>query len=329
MKEKAQRWVVTGAAGFIGSHLVQNLLGLNQKVVGLDNFSTGYQRNLDEVLSALSTYQREQFIFLQGDIRNLGDCQKVCEGADFVLHQAALGSVPRSIEDPKTVNDVNVSGFLNILLAAKENKVKRVVYASSSAVYGDALELPKREAKIGNLLSPYAATKYMNELYAAVFARNFDLETIGLRYFNVFGERQDPEGDYAAVIPKWISSLIKGESVFINGDGETSRDFCFIDNVVQANLLAATAEKNAANQVYNVAVGEQTTLLQLFKLLREALVAYHVNYEQELNFRDFRNGDIKYSLADTSFAKKNIGYLPEYLIKSGIEKAMPWYVEHA
>lgn len=317
---------MTGAAGFIGSHLVQTLLGLNQKVVGLDNFSTGYQRNLDEVLSALSALQREQFVFLQGDIRSLSDCQKVCEGADFVLHQAALGSVPRSIEDPKTVNDVNVSGFLNILLAAKENKVKRVVYASSSAVYGDAPELPKRESKIGNLLSPYAATKYINEIYASVFARNFGLETIGLRYFNVFGARQDPDGDYAAVIPKWISCLINGESIFINGDGETNRDFCFIDNVVQANLLAATADKSAANQIYNVAVGEQTSLLQLFELLREALVAYHFNYEQKPNFRDFRDGDIKRSLADVSLAKKNLGYLPEYMVGDGIQKAMPWYV---
>jgi UDP-N-acetylglucosamine/UDP-N-acetylgalactosamine 4-epimerase len=320
---------VTGAAGFIGSHLVQTLLGLNQKVVGLDNFCTGYQRNLDEVLNSLSGNQREQFIFLQGDIRSLSDCQKVCEGADLVLHQAALGSVPRSIEDPKTVNDVNVSGFLNILLAAKENKVKRVVYASSSAVYGDAPELPKRESKVGNLLSPYAATKYMNEIYAAVFARNFGLETIGLRYFNVFGSRQDPDGAYAAVIPKWISSFIRGESIFINGDGETSRDFCFIDNVVQGNLLAATADKNAANQVYNVAVGEQTTLLQLFELLREALAKYHINYEQGPKFKSFRDGDIKYSLADTSLAKKNLGYLPEYSVKNGLEKAMSWYVEHA
>ncbi len=317
---------MTGAAGFIGSHLVQTLLGLNQKVVGLDNFSTGYQRNLDEVLSALSALQREQFVFLQGDIRSLSDCQKICEGADFVLHQAALGSVPRSIEDPKTVNDVNVSGFLNVLLAAKENKVKRVVYASSSAVYGDAPELPKRESKIGNLLSPYAVTKYVDEIYAAIFARNFGLETIGLRYFNVFGARQDPDGDYAAVIPKWISSFIKGESIFINGDGETSRDFCFIDNVVQANLLAATAEKDAANQIYNVAVGEQTSLMQLFELLREALAAYHVNYEQRPNFRDFRDGDIKHSLADVSLAKKNLGYLPEYMVGDGIQKAMPWYV---
>ncbi len=219
--------------------------------------------------------------------------------------------------------------FLNILLAAKENKVKRVVYASSSAVYGDDPDLPKSEAKIGNLLSPYAATKYVNELYASVFARNFGLETIGLRYFNVFGARQDPNGDYAAVIPKWISSLIRGEQIFINGDGETNRDFCFVDNAVQANLLAATAEKSAANQIYNVAVGEKTSLLQLFSLLRDALAAYHVNYEQRPNFRDFRNGDIKYSLADINLAKKNLGYLPEYLVNTGVEKAMSWYVAHA
>jgi UDP-N-acetylglucosamine/UDP-N-acetylgalactosamine 4-epimerase len=321
-------WLVTGAAGFIGSHLVQALLQLNQKVIGLDNFSTGHRSNLQEVLSQVSL-RSECFALLEGDIRNLKDCQRACEGVDFILHQAALGSVPRSIEDPKTVNDVNVSGFLNVMLAAKENHIKRVVYASSSAVYGDSPDLPKRESKTGNLLSPYAATKYANELYAGVFARAYGFESIGLRYFNVFGARQDPKGDYAAVIPKWISSLIKNEAVTIYGDGSTSRDFCFVDNVVQANLLAAFADKSAANQVYNIAFGKQTTLLQLFEMLRLELQNHHVKYTGEPIHKDFRPGDIQHSLAEIALAEENIGYVPENSIEVGIRKALPWYIAHA
>ncbi len=264
-------WLITGTAGFIGSNLLEHLLKLNQRVVGLDNFATGHQSNLDEVQSLVSPEQWSRFTFIEGDIRNLEDCARACEGVDYVLHQAALGSVPRSLNDPITTNAANITGFLNMLVAARDAGVKSFTYAASSSTYGDHPALPKVEENIGKPLSPYAVTKYVNELYAEVFARSYGFKAIGLRYFNVFGKRQDPGGAYAAVIPKWTAAMVRGEDVFINGDGDTSRDFCFIENAVQANLLAATAEDSAKNEVYNVAVGDRTTLNDLFAALKSAL----------------------------------------------------------
>lgn len=323
-----QTWLITGVAGFIGSNLLEALLKLNQKVIGLDNFATGHQRNLDEVQSLVTSEQWANFNFIQGDIRNLDDCMNVCQGVDYVLHQAALGSVPRSIEDPITTNSANISGFLNMLVAARDAKVKRFVYAASSSTYGDHPGLPKVEDEIGKPLSPYAVTKYVNELYADVFARTYGLQSIGLRYFNVFGKRQDPNGAYAAVIPKWISSLIKNEPVYINGDGETSRDFCYIENVVQVNLLAATSNNSeAVNQIYNVAVGDQTTLNQLYENLRENLLSQfaHLTNAKPV-YRDFRTGDVRFSLADITKAISLLGYAPEYRVGDGLKEAMEWYV---
>ena len=281
LKTTPSTWLITGVAGFIGSNLLETLLQLNQKVVGLDNFSTGYQHNLDEVRDEVIPDQWSSFTFIEGDIRNLEDCQQACKDVDYVLHQAALGSVPRSLEDPITTNQVNIDGFLNMLVAARDAKVKRFVYAASSSTYGDHPDLPKVEDKIGKPLSPYAVTKLANELYADVFARTYGFKTIGLRYFNIFGKRQDPNGAYAAVIPKWIAAMIKNETVYINGDGETSRDFCYIENAVQANLLAAAVEdEDAINQVYNVAVGDRTSLNELFALLREGLLKSFPHLEQ-------------------------------------------------
>jgi UDP-N-acetylglucosamine/UDP-N-acetylgalactosamine 4-epimerase len=322
-------WLVTGVAGFIGSNLLEALLRLNQRVVGLDNFATGHQRNLDEVQSLVSADQWANFKFIRGDIRNVDDCQKACQGADYVLHQAALGSVPRSVEDPITTNSANITGFLNMLVAARDAKVKRFVYAASSSTYGDHPALPKVEDTIGKPLSPYAVTKYVNELYADVFGKTYGLQSIGLRYFNVFGPRQDPNGAYAAVIPKWTSGMIKGETIFINGDGETSRDFCFIANTVQANLLAATTDNpQAVNQVFNIAVGDRTTLNQLFNVLRDALGRNGISYRKEPAYRDFRTGDVRHSLADIGKAKERLGYAPLDRIQNGIEQAMPWYVKN-
>jgi UDP-N-acetylglucosamine/UDP-N-acetylgalactosamine 4-epimerase len=322
-------WLVTGVAGFIGSNLLEALLKLNQRVVGLDNFATGHQRNLDEVQSLVAADQWANFKFTRGDIRNLDDCQKVCQGTDYVLHQAALGSVPRSVEDPITTNSANITGFLNMLVAARDAKVKRFVYAASSSTYGDHPALPKVEDTIGKPLSPYAVTKYVNELYADVFGKTYGLQSIGLRYFNVFGPRQDPNGAYAAVIPKWTSGMIKGETIFINGDGETSRDFCFIANTVQANLLAATTDNpQAVNQVFNIAVGDRTTLNQLFNVLRDALGRNGISYRKEPAYRDFRTGDVRHSLADIGKAKERLGYAPLDRIQGGIEQAMPWYVKN-
>lgn len=323
-------WLVTGIAGFIGSNLLEHLLKLNQKVVGLDNFATGHQRNLDEVKSLVSKEQWQGFTFHEGDIRNYQDCEKALandeQGVDYVLHQAALGSVPRSIADPVTTNGANITGFLNMLQAAKEADVKSFTYAASSSTYGDHPALPKVEENIGNPLSPYAVTKYVNELYAGVYAKTYGFKTIGLRYFNVFGQRQDPDGAYAAVIPKWTASMIKGEDVFINGDGETSRDFCFIENTVQMNILAATAQVEAKDEVYNVAVGDRTTLNDLYKSIQAALKECDVDdATQEPIFRDFRAGDVRHSQADVSKAVNNLGYSPEYKILEGISKAMPWY----
>src|SRR5690554_3115781 len=320
-------WLITGVAGFIGSNLLETLLKLGQKVVGLDNFSTGYQRNLDEVQRAVTAEQWECFRFIKGDIRNLADCRAACSGVEHVLHQAALGSVPRSINDPLTTNASNIDGFLNMLVAARDAGVKSFTYAASSSTYGDHSALPKVEDVIGKPLSPYAVTKYVNELYADVFARAYGFSTIGLRYFNVFGKRQDPDGAYAAVIPKWIAAMIQGDEVFINGDGETSRDFCFIENAVQANLLAATAEDAAKNEVYNVAVGDRTTLNDLYQALQSALAENGMSYEKAPVYRDFRAGDVRHSQADISKATRLLGYAPQYRIMDGIAKAMPWYIE--
>lgn len=320
-------WLVTGVAGFIGSNLLETLLKLNQTVVGLDNFATGYQKNLDEVQSLVSTEQWQRFSFIEGDIRNFTDCQRACSEVDYVLHQAALGSVPRSLADPITTNEVNISGFLNMLIAARDADVKSFTYAASSSTYGDHPGLPKVEDKIGKPLSPYAVTKYVNELYADVFARSYGFKAIGLRYFNVFGRRQDPDGAYAAVIPKWTAAMIKGDTVFINGDGETSRDFCYIENTVQANILAATTQnKEATNQVYNIAVGDRTTLNELFTAIKSALADNGVVYEQQPSYHDFRPGDVRHSQANVGKANSLLGYDPQFNISQGVDEAMAWYV---
>lgn len=319
-------WLITGVAGFIGSNLLETLLKLDQRVVGLDNFATGHRRNLDEVQSLVSQEQWARFTLITGDIRNLDDCHQACLGVDYVLHQAALGSVPRSINDPITTNSTNIDGFLNMLVAARDVQVESFTYAASSSTYGDHPGLPKVEDVIGKPLSPYAVTKYVNELYAEVFARTYGFTTIGLRYFNVFGKRQDPDGAYAAVIPKWTAAMIKGEDVFINGDGETSRDFCFVENAVQANLLAATADSHAKNQVYNVAVGDRTSLNQLFHYLKETLAASGIACGKELVYRDFREGDVRHSQADIKKAEEYLGYAPGFSIQTGIRRAMPWYI---
>ncbi len=321
-------WLVTGVAGFIGSNLLERLLKLNQTVIGLDNFATGYQKNLDEVKSLVAEQQWERFTFIEGDIREFDTCLQASKGVDFVLHQAALGSVPRSIADPITSNAANVTGFLNMLEAAKQNEVTSFVYAASSSTYGDHPALPKVEENIGNPLSPYAVTKYVNELYADVYSRTYGFKCIGLRYFNVFGRRQDPDGAYAAVIPKWTASMIKGEQVFINGDGETSRDFCYIDNTVQMNILAALAEDEAKNHVYNVALGDRTTLNELYSSIKGALVENGVDVAFEPEYRDFRAGDVRHSQADISKAKDNLGYAPTHRIQQGISEAMPWYLSN-
>lgn len=329
LKNEEHTWLITGAAGFIGSNLLETLLKLDQKVVGLDNFSTGYQRNLDEVQSLVSKEQWNNFKFIEGDIRNIEDCQLACKNIEYVLHEAALGSVPRSITDPIATNSVNITGFLNMLVACKNANIKRFVYAASSSTYGDHPELPKVEDRIGKPLSPYAVTKFVNELYAEVFARTYGLESIGLRYFNVFGKRQNPDGAYAAVIPKWISSMIKNIPIYINGDGSTSRDFCFIENTVQINLLAAFCQKSqAVNQIYNVAVGDRTSLNELFFYLRDSLASGfpHLN-NLSPSYGDFRAGDIRHSLADISKAKKFLGYQPSHRIYEGLAEAMAWYTK--
>jgi UDP-N-acetylglucosamine 4-epimerase len=323
-------WLITGVAGFIGSNLLETLLKLNQRVVGLDNFSTGHQRNLDEVQQAVSPQQWLNFNFIEGDIRNLDICRTACVGVDFVLHQAALGSVPRSLEDPITTNSANIDGFLNMLVAARDAKVQSFTYAASSSTYGDHPGLPKVEDAIGKPLSPYAVTKYVNELYADVFARAYGLHSIGLRYFNVFGKRQDPNGAYAAVIPKWITAMLKEESLFINGDGETSRDFCYVENVILANLLAATTKNpEAINQIYNVAVGERTTLNQLHQYIKNNLSESmpQLNIASPI-YREFRSGDVRHSLANISKAETLLGYQPQYRIQQGLSEAMPWYIDY-
>lgn len=327
LPENPKTWLITGVAGFIGSNLLETLLKLNQRVVGLDSFATGFQKNLDEVKILVTAEQWSNFKFIEGDIRNLTDCQKVCAGVDYVLHQAALGSVPRSINDPIATNDTNISGFLNMLVASRDAEVTSFTYAASSSTYGDHPALPKVEHTIGKPLSPYAVTKVVNELYADVFAKTYGFQTIGLRYFNVFGARQNPNGAYAAVIPKWISAMIAGEQIIINGDGETSRDFTYIANAVQANILAATAKDDAKNQVYNVAVGERTTLNELFNLIRDGLIkSYPTIKDAKPVYQDFRRGDVKHSQAEISKAKNLLGYLPNFTINKSLEVAIPWYV---
>ena len=328
LRAEPQNWLITGVAGFIGSNLLEALLKLDQQVVGLDNFSTGHRRNLDEVKQLVNSAQWAKFRFIEGDICDLATCHRACDDVDYVLHQAALGSVPRSIEDPIIANRNNIDGFLNILVAARDAEVRRFVYAASSSTYGDHPDLPKVEDKIGKPLSPYAVTKLVNELYAEVFARTYGFKSIGLRYFNIFGRRQDPQGAYAAVIPKWIAAMIKNEPVLINGDGETSRDFCYIDNIVQANLLAAVArDESALNQVYNVAVGERTSLNQLYFHLRDALSAGFPNLKiVQPIYRDFRAGDVRHSLADIQKVKELLGYQPRHRVAEGLKEAMAWYV---
>lgn len=331
LAQEPKKWLVTGVAGFIGSNLLEELLQLNQQVVGIDNFSTGKASNLDDVRREVGETRWQNFLFYEADIRSLDACQTACAGVDYVLHQAALGSVPRSIDDPITTNQNNIDGFLNMLVAARDAKVKRFVYAASSSTYGDHPGLPKVEDKIGRPLSPYAVTKYVNELYADVFARTYGMESIGLRYFNVFGRRQDPAGAYAAVIPKWIGQLLQLESPRINGDGETSRDFCYIDNTVQINLLAATTENpDAVNKVYNVAFGERTTLNELFLSIRNGLKEHRAAVEQvEATYGPERAGDVRHSLADISLARQQLGYAPAYDIREGMKETISWYVSKA
>ena len=327
LRAAPRRWLVTGCAGFIGSNLIETLLKLEQQVVGLDNFATGYQHNLDEVRASVGAQQWQNFRFIQGDIRDSATCAQAVAGVDFVLHQAALGSVPRSLADPVTTNDVNISGFLNMLVAARDARVKSFVYAASSSTYGDHPALPKVEDQIGKPLSPYAVTKYVNELYADVFARAYDFKTVGLRYFNVFGKRQDPDGAYAAVIPKWIAAMLAGQAVSVNGDGETSRDFCFVDNAVQANILAAMAGTEGTNQVYNVAVNARTSLNALFANLVSTLAQNGISYPLVPSYRDFRAGDVRHSQADISKAQRLLGYQPTHTIFQGLQVAMPWYLQ--
>ena len=327
LKAEPRAWLVTGCAGFIGSNLIETLLGLDQTVVGLDNFSTGYQHNLDEVQRLVSPEQWRRFTFIEGDVRDLDTCRLAVKGVDHVLHQAALGSVPRSIDDPVTSNAVNVGGHLNMMVAARDAGARSFVYAASSSTYGDHPGLPKVEDQIGKPLSPYAVTKYVNELYADVFASAYGFGSIGLRYFNVFGKRQDPDGAYAAVIPKWVAAMIRDEDLTINGDGQTSRDFCFIDNVVQANLLAALAQPEGVNQVYNVAFNARTTLNELFEHLRTTLGQNGVEYRRKPIHGEFRAGDVRHSQADISKARRLLGYEPAYNILQGLEVSMPWYTQ--
>ena len=328
LSRKPRRWLVTGVAGFIGSNLLEALLTLGQDVRGLDNFSTGHQANLDEVRARVSPTNWRRFEFVEGDIRDADDCARAVAGRELVLHEAALGSVPRSLENPVLTNENNVTGFLNMLVAARDAGVRRFVYAASSSTYGDHPGLPKREEVIGRPLSPYAVTKYVNELYAEVFARHYGLEVVGLRYFNVFGRRQDPDGAYAAVIPKWFAGLLQGEPVFINGSGETSRDFCYIDNCVQANILAAcVADPKVVTQVYNVAFGERTDLRTLFHWIREEVArACPEAATREPIYRDFRPGDVLHSLADIGKARELLGYEPLYSVRDGLRHAANWYI---
>lgn len=323
-------WLVTGVAGFIGSNLLETLLKLNQKVVGLDNFSTGYRHNLEQIKELVGEEAWLNFRFIEGDICQLEACRNACRGVDYVLHEAALGSVPRSIQDPIRTNESNVTGFLNLLVASRDAPVRRFIYAASSSTYGDHPDLPKVESVIGRPLSPYAVTKYVNELYAEVFSRCYGIESVGLRYFNVFGPRQDPSGAYAAVIPQWIAALIRNQPLYINGDGETSRDFCFIENVVQANLLAAMTENSeAVNQIYNVAINERTSLNKLYEMIRALLLEKFPHLRKHRpEYVNFREGDVRHSQADISKAGKMLGFEPTHRINEGLKQALDWYVAH-
>lgn len=329
-------WLVTGAAGFIGSNLIEFLLAHNQKVIGLDNLETGFLKNIDNAISDAkliaekegNNFNDNNFSFIEGDICDLDICLKASKNVDYILHQAALGSVPRSVKDPIRTNSANIDGFLNVLVSAKENKIKRFIYAASSSTYGDHPKLPKSEENIGNPLSPYAVTKLVNELYASVFSNTYGMQCIGLRYFNVFGKRQNPDGAYAAVIPKWIGSLLKGEDIFINGDGSTSRDFCYISNVIQMNILSAlTNNKDSINQVYNVAVGDRTSLNELYSLIIENLSKDLIAPNIKPIYRDFREGDVRHSQADISKAINLLGYQPTHKLEEGLSEAMDWYVK--
>jgi UDP-N-acetylglucosamine 4-epimerase len=334
LKNNQNTWLVTGVAGFIGSNLLEKLLIFNQKVVGLDNFDTGHQYNIDQAIEDANRVTvkdlSNNFKFINGDIRKLDDCKKACGGVDYVLHQAALGSVPRSIEDPINTNRANIDGFLNMLVASKDANVKRFVYAASSSTYGDHPDLPKVEDKIGNPLSPYAVTKVVNELYANVFEKTYGFKTIGLRYFNIFGKRQDPNGAYAAVIPKWVAAILNKEDVFINGDGETSRDFCYIDNTVQMNILAATTDNDeATNQIYNVALNDRTSLNKLYQMIEDRLIQRTAELEKKNPiYRDFRAGDVRHSQANIDKAQKLLDYQPKYMISEGMDEAIDWYINN-
>lgn len=319
-------WLVTGAAGFIGSNLVEGLLRAGQSVVGLDNLATGHQRNLDELERLVPAAYGDSFRMIEGDIRDRDACASAIEGVDYVLHQAALGSVPRSIDDPTTSHDVNITGFLNMIDAARNARVRRFVYAASSSTYGDSPELPKREERIGSPLSPYAVTKLVNELYAAVYARTYGFKATGLRYFNVFGPRQDPDGAYAAVIPKWVAAMIQDETVTVNGDGLTTRDFCYVANAVQANIRAALAPDEAQGEVYNVAVGDRTSLLELFGLIRDGLARHQVHYHREPSMAPFRVGDVRDSQASIEKARRLLGYEPTHNVSAGLADSLPWYL---
>ncbi len=327
LRASPKKWLVTGVAGFIGSNLLEELIRLGQTVVGLDNLSTGHSHNLEEVRQEVGAEAWERFTFIKGDIRNLTDCRTACRGVEFVLHQAALGSVPRSIDDPIRTHQSNIDGFLNMLLSARDEDVKRFVYASSSSTYGDHPSLPKQEDVTGRPLSPYAVTKCANELYAGVFAKNYGIECIGLRYFNVFGRRQDPNGAYAAVIPRWIGEMLAGTRPTINGDGETSRDFCYIDNTVQANLLAAlTVDREAVNQIYNVAGGGRTTLNELFGIIRDMLGEHQPRVRDIVPlYGPFRPGDIQHSHADIAKAERLLGYGPGFDVPRGMAETLAWF----
>ena len=334
LKKKQRKWLITGVAGFIGSNLLEKLLILNQKVVGLDNFETGFQKNIDQAIDfaskAVGKDLSKNFIMFNNDIQDLDICKEACKDVNYVLHQAALGSVPRSIADPIKTNNTNINGFLNMLVASKQANVKQFVYAASSSTYGDSLDLPKIEDKIGDPLSTYAVTKLTNELYAGVFFKNYGFKSVGLRYFNVFGKRQNPNGSYAAVIPKWISSILKEEKVYIYGDGETSRDFCYIDNVIQMNLLAAMLDtENVNNQIYNVALNDRTSLNQLYDLIQKITLKFKKNIKlKKPIYKDFRIGDVKHSQADIQKAMVLLGYDPKYKINDGLNEAMEWYIDN-
>lgn len=321
-------WLVTGSAGFIGSHLLEELLKANQAVISIDNFSTGHRRNLEEVRDSVGEAAWKSHVFVEGDITHLKTCQGLVRNVDFVLHQAALGSVPRSIKDPLSSNASNVTGFLNLLTAAKDERIKRFVFASSSSVYGDHPDLPKVETRTGKLLSPYAATKAVDELYAEVFSRTYPVSTVGLRYFNVFGSRQDPDGPYAAVIPRWVKALLNEQPITVNGDGSTSRDFCYVKNVVLANVLSATSPLDEIGfRVFNVAVGQRTTLLELLEQLYRQLVELTSDIRRPaIEFKEFRQGDVRHSLADISAARTALGYVPYFDLITGLRHALPWYV---